>query len=94
VGSIPTPGTKLWARGVARLTRLPVTEKIAGSNPVAPARKNQLVSRLFFCIQKHLRSQEVFLLKAIKFAFCVGYQLFASLAFSLQLSFASLAFSS
>ena len=25
------------ARGVARLTRLPVTEKIAGSNPVAPA---------------------------------------------------------
>ena len=30
------------ARGVARLTRLPVTEEIAGSNPVAPAKvKNQ-----------------------------------------------------
>jgi hypothetical protein len=26
-----------WARGVARLTRLPVTEKTAGSNPVGPA---------------------------------------------------------
>ncbi len=25
------------ARGVARLTRLPVTEKTAGSNPVGPA---------------------------------------------------------
>lgn len=27
----------IWARGVARLTRPPVTGKIAGSNPVAPA---------------------------------------------------------
>ncbi len=26
-----------WARGVAGLTRLPVTEEIAGSNPVGPA---------------------------------------------------------
>ncbi len=29
-----------WVRGVARLTRLPVTEKIEGSNPFAPAIKN------------------------------------------------------
>ncbi len=28
---------KFWTRGVARLTRLPVTEKIAGSNPVGSA---------------------------------------------------------
>ncbi len=27
----------LWARGVVGLTRLPVTEEIAGSNPVGPA---------------------------------------------------------
>lgn len=28
----------LGARGVAGLTRLPVTEEIAGSNPVGPAK--------------------------------------------------------
>ena len=28
----------VWIGGVARLTRLPVTEKIAGSNPVRSAR--------------------------------------------------------
>ncbi len=27
----------IWVCGVARLTRLPVTEKIEGSNPFAPA---------------------------------------------------------
>ena len=29
---------ELRARGVAGLTRLPVTEEIAGSNPVGPAK--------------------------------------------------------
>lgn len=30
----------VWVRGVARLTRLPVTEKIEGSNPFGPARND------------------------------------------------------
>ena len=29
----------MWARSEAGLSRLPVTEKIAGSNPVGPAKK-------------------------------------------------------
>ena len=37
-----------WVRGVARLTRLPVTEKTEGSNPFGPA------------IQKHSRNGSVF----------------------------------
>ncbi len=31
---------QMRARGVAGLTRLPVTEEIAGSNPVGPASEN------------------------------------------------------
>ena len=33
----PAGTRKIWVRGVARLTRLPVTEKIEGSNPFGPA---------------------------------------------------------
>ena len=36
-----------WVRGVARLTRLPVTEKIEGSNPFAPAIKNPAFRWIF-----------------------------------------------
>jgi hypothetical protein len=53
-GSSPPPATKR-VRGVAGLTRLPVTEKTAGSNPVGPARtKNiSLITRCFlFCKKK------------------------------------------
>ena len=39
------------ARGVAGLTRLPVTEEIAGSNPVGPANKNTLLKcRVFLLV--------------------------------------------
>ncbi|GEM_PF-469267 len=34
-----------WVGGVARLTRLPVTEKIEGSNPFRPAIKTTLFSK-------------------------------------------------
>lgn len=37
--------------GVARLTRLPVTEKFAGSNPVRSARKPPTCSGFFFCFR-------------------------------------------
>jgi hypothetical protein len=57
VGSKPTPATRKQretrARSVARLTRLPVTEKIAGSNPVAPATKD-ISLRGVFCLTKIL----------------------------------------
>lgn len=51
VGSKPTPATKIRirVRGVARLTRLPVTEKIAGSNPVGPATKDISQEVFFVC---------------------------------------------
>lgn len=41
-----------WARGVAGLTRLPVTEEIAGSNPVGPAIEtgNRLLGRFFVSV--------------------------------------------
>lgn len=35
---IPKRGTPSWARSEAGLSRLPVTEEIAGSNPVGPAK--------------------------------------------------------
>ena len=35
-------------RGVARLTRLPVTEKIEGSNPFAPAIKISPATGIFY----------------------------------------------
>lgn len=33
------PQSSTWARSEAGLSRLPVTEEIAGSNPVGPAKK-------------------------------------------------------
>ena len=45
VGSIPTPAI-IRACGVAWLTRLLVKQKIAGSNPVGPAMKNNSLSQL------------------------------------------------
>jgi hypothetical protein len=39
------------ARSEAGLSRLPVTEKIAGSNPVGPAKKNS-PAMVIFCIRK------------------------------------------
>ncbi len=41
-----------WARGVVGLTRLPVTEEIAGSNPVEPAIKKSLPSGDDFFIDR------------------------------------------
>ena len=32
----------MWARSEAGLSRLPVTEEIAGSNPVEPAKRSNL----------------------------------------------------
>ena len=43
---------ELRARGVAGLTRLPVTEEIAGSNPVGPARIEKVVTRDGYFISK------------------------------------------
>ncbi len=39
---------QLWARSEAGLSRLPVTEKIAGSNPVGPAKQLFKLLREFF----------------------------------------------
>lgn len=36
-----SPRRNIWAHGVARLTRLPVTEKIRGSNPLGPASRQR-----------------------------------------------------
>ena len=38
----------MWARSEAGLSRLPVTEKIAGSNPVGPAKKAPHLTMGFF----------------------------------------------
>ena len=43
----------MWARSEAGLSRLPVTEKIAGSNPVGPAKKApHLTMGFFLCSAK------------------------------------------
>jgi hypothetical protein len=59
---------ELRARGVAGLTRLPVTEEIAGSNPVGPAKSYQscfytthqvallLFEPLFCCLKSSLKT--------------------------------------
>lgn len=51
------------ARGVAGLTRLPVTEEIAGSNPVGPARNATndlpLAREVFDCMPRKLGSSNL-----------------------------------
>lgn len=39
----------MWARSEVGLSRLPVTEEIAGSNPVGPATKIAHLSVGYFC---------------------------------------------
>ena len=47
-----------WARSEDGLSRLPVTEEIAGSNPVGPAsKKASAVGRCFFTAQTCLRCE-------------------------------------
>gem|GEM_PF-6773659 len=41
---------RAWVRGVARLTRLPVTEKTEGSNPFGPAIKELFMSNGSFIL--------------------------------------------
>ena len=50
----------VWTRSVARLTRLPVTEEIAGSNPVASAHdKNAEINLGVFVVRDWIQSNRV-----------------------------------
>ena len=54
----------VWVRGVARLTRLPVTEKTEGSNPFGPAKqKSRSMSGFFVWVEELLESLKTPVLK-------------------------------